>query len=184
MKRFLFACLVLSSLLAIVPTSHAASIGANFGFTHYLPKSGDGLSLVGLPNNSMLGLFAPGMRVTMPLGTDGRASLVLDAGLNFMSVSGSSMHMIGLLGGYQYAFSEAADSPYVTVAAGLNSVGGSGISSVNNLVLGGGVGLRHRLPHDKGSLRAELHVDHEFDSEDSTNSLTAIGLKLGFDVEL
>ncbi len=184
MKRLLLALLVLSSLTLVTVPTHAASIGANFGFTHYLPSSGDGLSVIGIPNTGTLGLFAPGLRVTQPIGASGQQWLVFDGGLTTMSASGNSLHMLGLLIGYQYAFSDAESSPYVTVGVGLNSVGGSGLSSVGNAVLGGGLGVRRRLPHGNGALRAELHVDHELDSDNTSASLTAIGLKLGFDLDL
>lgn len=184
MKRtLLFLCLISCGLIT-ADASRAASIGTNLGFTHYLPSSGDGLSLFAVPNTGTFGLFAPGLRITQPIGSDDRQALYLDAGITYMSVSSDNLHMIALLAGYQYALSDAESAPYVTGCVGLNSGGGSGVSSVTNAVVGAGLGIRHRLPHGKGALRAELHVDREIDSENSDASLTSIGLKLGFDLDL
>ena len=184
MKRSLFAALSLSLLLASTQTAHAASVGANFGFTHFVPKQGNGLSLIGLPNSNSLALFAPGLRVTMPIGTESQSAVYLDGGLSTMSASGNSIHMIALLVGYEYAFSTNPSAPYVTVGVGLNSAGGSGLNSVTDSVFGGGLGIRQRLANHHGSVRGEIHVDYELDSKNSANSLTAIGLKMGFDLDL
>ena len=184
MKRHWLAMFVLSSVLLAASSASAVSIGTNLGFTHYLPSSGDGLSMLAVPNVGAYGLFAPGLRITQPLGTDGRQSIYFDGGLTYMSASSNNVHIVSLMAGYQFAFSEAESAPYVTVGVGLNSGGGTGVSSITNAVLGGGVGVRHRLPHGKGALRAELHVDHELDSQNSDASLTGIGLKLGFDLDL
>jgi hypothetical protein len=184
MKRHRLAMFVLSSVLLTASSASAVSIGTNLGFTHYLPSSGDGLSLLAVPNSGNFGLFAPGLRITQPLGTDGRQSIYFDGGLVYMSLSGDNAHTLGLLAGYQYTFSEAASAPYVTVGVGLNSSGGTGVPSTTNPVIGGGVGVLHRLPHGKGALRAELHLDREIDTDNSEASITGIGLKLGFDLDL
>ena len=64
---------------------------------------------------------------------------------------------------------------------------GSG-ESWSNPVIGAGLGSRHMLAHGKGAFRTELHLDRQFRvtrrGSVVSQALTAVGLKLGFDLNL
>jgi hypothetical protein len=191
MKKLTFAVLALSVLLCGSARAEGGGMffGTSLGVTHFIPEDGDGLTAATWPSQAgfYLPTFMPGLRVGGFLDEAHQQSLYLDTGLFYATSDGNSlMNLQGLLA-YEFAFGDQPTVPIVNVGVGVLHVGDDD-DSYNSMVIGGGLGLRHRLAHGHGALRAEVHVDRQFEAEDNGHTvlpaLTAVGAKLGFDVYL
>jgi hypothetical protein len=188
---------IILAMLLVIATApvHAqpVSIGTNFFINRYIPEDGDGLTTFGWPSEGgpIFYTFSPGLRLTFGLDEKMKQALYLDSGLlwGVGSVgSGESFNMGQFVLGYQVSMSDAPTAPYLTGGAGVMWLNDSEGDAWANPVLGGGLGLRHTLAHGKGTFRAELHLDRQFQAERNGTvkwpALTSIGLKLGFDLNL
>lgn len=187
--------LVLSALVLLASTGLARAegggmfFGTSLGVTHFVPEDGDGLTAVAWPSQTgiLFPTFSPGFRVGGFLDAAHQKSLYLDTGLFYASSDGSSFTNLQGMLGFEYAFGDKPTVPYIDFGAGVLHLG-SDDQSYNSMVLGGGVGIRHRFAHGHGAVRAEAHLDRQFEAEDDGDvvlpNLTAIGAKIGFDVYL
>ncbi len=192
MRRAVWILVALFAVCLAVPAGAAggkAYVGTNLGLAHYVPEEGDGLTTFGWPHGIQAAshLFAPGLRIGFGLDERNSQSIYLDTGLSIWSGGGSSTTMLQFMGGYEYGFGGGPVEPYLTGGVGYMSLSEDG-HSISNPVLGVGLGIRHVLAHGGGAVRAEFHLDHQFEAKFEGDpvmpSLNAIGLKLGFDLNL
>jgi hypothetical protein len=184
----MFRTIVLASLLlSFVPLSTSwaqgkTGIGANLGFTHYIPEQGDGLTLIGWPSGgNFVGLTQPGLRLSF-LGSKGLDEIYLDSSMSIISQSGESFSMFVGTVNYQRNFAPPEGTgAYVTAGLGIAVLSFDGFDS-SNPILGAGLGVRRGLAHGNGSLRGEIRLDRLFEDDDGLEGLTEIGLRLGFDL--
>jgi hypothetical protein len=183
--------LALFFVIAAAPVhAQSLSIGTNLGINHYIPEDGDSFTTLGWPSAAgpMFYTFSPGLRLTFDLDEKNRQALYLDSGLLVGSGGGATFHIGEFMLGYQASLSAAPTAPYLTGGVGMMWFNDSEDEAWANPVLGGGLGVRHVLAHGKGSFRAELRVDRQFEAKRAGTTewpaLTSIGLKIGFDLNL
>lgn len=194
-KRVLIVALVCAlGFGGLVPSMVAPAraggmlVGTHMGFTHFSPEDDDGLSVFAFPAQaSFFGTFQPGLRIGGFLDDTGRHEIFVDSGVMLLSSDGRSINIFQLMGGYQHFFGTGDLSPFVDVGVGILHLGDDD-DSINAMVVGGGLGVRRTLAHGHGAVRAELHVDHQFEGKDNgavaIEAINAFGLKLGFDLYL
>lgn len=165
------------------------SLGANLGLVIVDPTE-DGLesvTLLGLPSQGFITIVgSPGLRVGF-IGESPRHQFYFDNGLSMFSTEGVNFTSAQFTANYQYNLTRTSTQPYVTLGGGLAHFRSEdflfGDESVMAGMFGGGLGVQHRLGHGRGSLRAEIRLDHVVEDDggvvpESNN----IGLKFGFDL--
>lgn len=185
--------LVLSVMLLALSANGAdaarCSLGANLGVTFFsFDESESNYLLVGLPSQGFLTILPPpGFRLGIAP-QESPVEFFLDMGFLSADLDGASFTAFQLGGNVQYNFSNAPTHPYVTVGAGMSRVGSEDFLFSNEHAVaptfGAGLGLRHRLSHGFGTLRAEIRYDRLVEDADGIffSDGNSIALKLGFDV--
>jgi len=189
--RVVFGCVFcVGGLLSVTGAAHAGGtlVGTSFGFTHYAPENGDGLSAISLPyQGSLFGTFQPGLRIGGFVDEDRRHEIFADTGVSWLSGDGFTFTSIQLMGGYQHCFSAGPEAPYVNIGVGMLHIGGDD-DSINAMVVGGGFGVRHVLANGHGAVRGEFRLDHQFEGKRDgavvLDAINAYGVKFGFDLYL
>src|SRR5262245_14363784 len=165
--------------LALAPAcAHAAahvSLGGNLSFVQ-LSQGSENSTTLQVPNDVLFGV-QPGIRLGFP-GNRGMDDVYFDLG--FVSIEHENFGAFTL--NYQRNLVHAVTVPYLTVGAGIfqRDFGGNGEA---HAMVGGGLGIVHRLSQRQGALRAEFHVD-AVDRSPETDPLVSLGLKAGFDLYL
>jgi hypothetical protein len=83
---------------------------------------------------------------------------------------------------YQRNLMHSTTAPYLTIGGGFRTESTDGGGGNTGTLVGGGLGVIHRLADDHGALRLELRLDVLNDSTLSSSHLESIGVKAGFDV--
>jgi hypothetical protein len=185
--------LVLAFLLVTASSSEAAaarwSLGTNLGVTFLSYDDTDNdYTLIGVPSQGFLTLLPPpGLRFGIaPQGSP--AEFFFDTGFMNANLNGNSFTVFQLSGNVQYNFSNGTTHPYVAAGAGLSRISDDDFlfSSEDAIAptFGAGLGVRHRLSHGFGTLRAEIRYDRLVADSDEIFFAdgNSIALKLGFDV--
>jgi hypothetical protein len=178
-------------MLGARPAAADWSVGNNFGLSILMPSEGGDTSvLVDVPSGSGLGFFLlaaqPGLRFGFTNDAH-RDEFHLDTGLSIISGNGDSFTTLQITGNYQHAFggADTKSQPYVTAGLGTNLVTGGG-TSVNALVLGGGVGQRLWVADGHGSVRFELRFDRIGEVKESgftvQQAMNSFQMRFGFDL--
>lgn len=165
------------ALLVLLPgAAHSGvTLGANLGFTQLSSDGSSSFSLT-VPSDLYFGI-QPGLRLGF---LDAQA--MTEVYFDFGAVAIDDASLAALTVNFQRNLARAATTPYLTIGAGFHSYGFDGTIEANP-IYGGGIGVMHRLGHGHGAVRAEFRYDALRDSE-SDNTLTSVGLKAGFDLEL
>jgi hypothetical protein len=173
--RLVFAVL---GLLLTPAWAHAAhmSLGGNFSFVQ-LSQGSENSTVVAFPSDVLVGIV-PGFRIGA-VGARGMDEGFLDLGV----VSIEEEHFTALTLNYQRHLTRGATAPFLTAGWGVYRNDFSGAGSDTQTLVGGGLGVTHRLAHGQGALRAEIHVD-SLEQSSENDALVSVGLKLGFDLYL
>jgi hypothetical protein len=165
------------------------SLGTNLGVTVLsFDQNENDYSLVGVPSQGFLTLLGPpGLR--FGIAPEGSAfEVFFDSGLSRAALKDASFSTFQLSANLQYNFANGSTHPYIAVGAGLSRISDDDFlfSSTHEVAptFGAGLGVRHRLHHGYGTLRAEVHYDRLVADQDELFFLdgNAITLKLGFDL--
>lgn len=178
--RSLIPVVVLMTVVAGPARAAVLSAGANFGVSYV--TEGDGLLGIHVPGSSdpYFGGLMPGLRLGINDQTF-RHLVAIDLGLTYLNSSGSSLHVIELMGSYQHHLvTQGRTAPFINLGAGLVNVGGDSASETRVLV-GAGVGVRQTLVHGHGAGRFEMRLDH-LNEKDFDPSLNVISFRVGFDL--
>jgi hypothetical protein len=172
------SAVVLVFALALSPAQARAtqvSLGANLGFVQ-LSSGGSSSVLFQAPFDPSIG-FQPGLRLGFP-GESGMDDFSIDLG----GLRIEDTHVFAVLLHYRRCLVRAATSPYLTIGGGFHTYGFGGRTETNP-VFGGGAGLIHRLPDQRGALRLEFRVD-DLKQDQGADDLLSVGVKAGFDLYL
>jgi hypothetical protein len=190
MSKLVGATVALLLVVTAVPARALNwSLGANLGLSIISPDNGDNVTMFSWPSGGLLTLFTtPGLRVGFT-GQNPQHEIYIDTGLSLISSNGASLNTLQMSGNYQYNFGSSGNlSPYLTAGVGFASYSesdGGSISAISPM-LGGGLGLRHKMGNGHGTLRAEARLDHLNEGEDSgfvvISAANTFGIKLGFDL--
>jgi hypothetical protein len=182
MKYSLF--LFLLPVLAFTPRPASAQVfvGPNLEWSYWsLPDpfsedSGDVLSIGGF-------YLSPGLRLGY-LFLGGTLMVSADAGVQSQRLGSFKYTSIIVEPGIAYAFlSERATSPYIGVSSGWHHLS---LGDLTRPVIGGALGIRHRVAAGHGFIRGELRYDH-FTKKDTKGVLlpeNIVGLRVGCDLLL
>src|SRR5262245_4385383 len=150
-----------------------ASLGVNLGVVS-LSTENESEMLVSIPNDVLFGI-QPGLRIGF-LSEDGVEDFYFDTGLMVVS----SSNVWALTANYQRNLTRSATAPYLTVGAGFRTYS-DGYGQETGPLVGGGLGVIHRVADDHGTLRLELRLD-VLDEPGLSSALESFGVKAGFDV--
>lgn len=182
MKRAMIAAtLVLATALA-EPASANWSVGTNLGLSVVTEEGSDNLVLISVPSGAQLiyPTVQPGLRISS-VDESGGTEFFVDAALASFHAGGGATSFAATLN-LLHPFSRSAEvTQYVTVGGGVMHVGFSE-GGANNPIIGGGLGVRGRVPHGHGTLRAELRADYVPGSQDGFPRMIVYGMKFGFDL--
>jgi len=161
----------------------------NLGFTALsFDQNENDYTLVGVPSQGFLTLLgAPGLRIGIAPG-DARAEIFFDTGFSRAALKDASFSTFQLSANFQYNFSNASTHPFIDVGAGVSRISDNDFAFTNDHAaaptFGAGLGVRHRLHHGYGTVRAEVRYDRLVADSGETFFLdgNSFGLKLGFDV--
>ena len=181
-----FASLVLMVLvLATSPASAQVFVGPNLEWNYWsFPNpdsnvSGGVLSIGGYYLN-------PGLRLGYLL-AGGALAASADAGVQVENLGDLRYRNVIVEPALSYAFlSERATSPYLGFAAGWHYLALGLSDNVTRPLVGGFVGIRHRVSAGHGIIRAEFRYDH-FTQKDTKGFVlpeNMVGLRLGCDLLL
>lgn len=160
------------------------SLGTDFDVTiHHVIGASENLTILGLPGSPAF--FQPAFRLGYLPGGETH-EVYLDAGMLSLSGGGDTQRLTTAMLNYQFNFKSASKThPYVTAGIGLynDHVSGGGMTSG----LGGaGLGVRHWVAEDHGSIRLEARFDRLGESKifDFTRipKSNLVTFKLGFDL--
>ena len=184
--------LVLSILVLALSSNAAAaarvSLGTNLGVTFLRYDDVDlDYTLIGVPSQGVLTLLPPpGLRIGIAP-ADSPLEFFFDTGLMRASFEDGSFSVFQLGANVQYDFANGGTHPYVAAGLGLERASSDDFLFSNDDAVaptfGVGLGVRHRLKHGFGTLRAELRYDRLVADSDENFFLdgNSIALKLGFD---
>ena len=187
--RVLVLAVLVVSLSATEASAAHWSLGTNLGVTVFsFDQNENDYSLVGVPSQGFLTLLGPpGLR--FGIAPEGSAfEVFFDTGLSRAALKDASFSTFQLSANLQYNFSNGSTHPYVDVGAGLSRISDNDFVFTNQHAaaptFGAGFGVRHRLHHGYGTLRAEVRYDRLVADQDETFFLdgNSFALKLGFDV--
>lgn len=185
--------LVLAVLVVALSVTDASaarwSLGMNLGFNVLsFDDNPNDYTLIGVPSQNFLTLLGtPGFR----FGIAPEAApyeVFFDTGFSRAALKDASFSTFQLDANFQYNFSNGSTHPYVAAGAGLWRIHDDdflfGSDHAAGPTFGVGVGVRHRLHHGFGTLRAEARYDRLLADQDETFFLDAnsFALKLGFDL--
>lgn len=179
-------CLPIALVCCVIATPALAGtlgLGANLGFSSINPENGRDAQVVAWPS-SVIG-FQPGFRLSY-IADSGTHEGYLDSGLLRLSGGGEATTYVELSGNYQYNFASGGRTrPYLTAGVGIFHVSLSsdfgGDESGTSALFGGGVGIRHSVSADHGSLRFEARFDRVEES-DVIGAAGVFGFKFGYDL--
>lgn len=193
MRRFpiFVAITALLSFTAAPASALNWSLGMNLGYQNLdIDGTEDNVNVFAWPNGSLLeaGGFAPGLRIGF-VGDSPVHEIYLDNALTIFSTGDFSLRSFANTVNYQWNMpTETANNFFVTGGLGLaflSASNGSDVSSTSP-IFGGGVGVRHRMNHGHGALRAEIRFDRYVEGTDGgfvvVPETNAISIKLGFDL--
>ena len=188
LMRILVLAVLILSLTSVNGAAAARwSLGANLGVTWLSIPNHEDYTLVSAPSQGLgTVLGTPGIRIGLAP-YDSRSEIFFDTGFMRISTSPSSATVLQFTGNYQYSLSKGSTHPYVTAGVGLSWLSNDQVFFYQNddvaPMVGGGVGIRHRLHHGFGTLRAEARYDR-FAAEDAVyfRESDMWALKLGFDM--
>lgn len=142
----------------------------------------------GAPAQSFLTLLGtPGLRLGIAPET-APYELFFDTGFSHVSLNDASFSAFQLSANFQYNFNNGSTHPYVAAGAGLSRINDDDFfysrGHETAPTFGAGLGVRHRLHHGYGKLRAEVRYDRLVASHAENYFLDgySVALKLGFDV--
>lgn len=188
----LIATLALMTLGAREAAAMNWSVGANLGYSTVMPADkydAENLNYIAWPNSD----FSPGMRFGFT-GENPAHEVFIDTGLRLFSTGDLSSRDLILSGNFQYNFgSSGSNHPFVTGGLGVYVSGLKNDDpliaideSATSVIYGLGVGMRHKMGHGNGTMRAELRFDRMAEGEDGTSIVipeaTIITFRLGFDL--
>jgi len=185
------AALVLMVVTVVPAQAMNWSLGANLGYSMISPAytGAEKTNLFGWPSST--NGVTPGLRIGFT-GENPQHEFYFDTGLSITSTTGISSRDFIATANYQYNFGASGSvAPYLTAGGGLLLTGGKIEAldidySATSAVLGGGVGIRHKMGNGHGTLRAEARFDRTTEGKDNDELIipkaNVFGLKLGFDL--
>lgn len=186
-SRIAFLVLVLPCLLPL-PARAQILVGPNLEASYWSFGSHEALydatdlsgSVVGIGGNYLV----PGLRLGY-LCPGGRLEIVSDLGLQMEQVFDIGYTRILATPGLEYmVLADRNTTPYFGASVGVLHVSSDYGSHTSNAILGGAIGVRHRVASGHGALRAEFRVDHFFqdDHSDSFSPDNTFGIRFGADL--
>lgn len=181
----LWRAFVRASALSLCATAVQAGpwqIGPSIGMS-LVRSSGSSTTVVSAPAGSefLLAGVSPGLRIGS---WDSRLQneWFLDTSLQLIAYENSTISATTNTLNFAHAFG-ARSAPYITFGAGFSRVAVDGDSQTGALY-GAGLGVRERLRHGHGSIRTELRLDRLDPNERFADSVTIVGVHVGFDLDL
>lgn len=186
MKAFLvlsLAAAVAGGSMLLPAQARAVSLGANFGVSMFMPRSGGHVIVIAAPGGALLTpTFQPGLRLGSVSETVG-VEFFVDAALAHTSYSeGTGLTTFSATANVLKPFAgNETSTPFVTLGGGVLHSNYDGDSD-DNLIVGGGVGVRHRVRDGHGALRGEFRADYVPENGRGSQALMVYGIKFGFDL--